>query len=164
MISSWDDPLRQLAREAALPHHQNTVRHLQQLRQFGTDHQNRRAGSRQAIHHFEHFHLRANVDASCRLIEQEHFRAARQPFRDHDLLLIAAAQPARQLAPDEHLMRNLPTYSLVTCVLCAVMQHAPRAEPTQARCGHVIRNRQLSREPDRAPGLPVSARFPRPTA
>ena len=97
MISSCVVLPRQFAGDAALPHHQDAVGHLQQFRHLGTHHQDRRAGARQLVHHLEDFHLRADIDAARRLIEQEYTRAARQPLRDHDLLLIAAAQPSGQL-------------------------------------------------------------------
>ena len=64
-------PTRQFAREVALPHHQDAVGHLQQLRQFGADHQDGCAGSRKTIHYLEDLHLRADVDAARRLVEQK---------------------------------------------------------------------------------------------
>ena len=88
-----------LARQAALPHDQNAIRHLHQLRQLGAHHQDCRAGASEAVHHFEYFHLCANVDAACRFVEQEDLRAARKPLRDDDFLLISAAQSAGKLRP-----------------------------------------------------------------
>ena len=75
--------------------------------------------ARQFVHHFENLHLRADVDAARRLVEQEHARAAEQPLGDHHFLLIAAAQPSRQLAAGTATrMRRRAMYSAVTAA-CA---------------------------------------------
>ena len=38
------------------------------------------------------FRLGADVDAARRLVDDQHFRPEREPFRQHHLLLVAAAQ------------------------------------------------------------------------
>ena len=54
--------------------------------------------TRQPVHLLEHFLFGAHVDAARRLVEQKNARVAEQPFRDDDLLLIASAQTAGELA------------------------------------------------------------------
>ena len=88
----------QFAGDAALPHHQDAVGHLRQLGHLGTDHQDGGAGARQFDPSLRRPRLCAHVDAARGLVEQEHPRSAEQPLRDHDFLLIAAAQPARRAA------------------------------------------------------------------
>src|SRR5437867_5519583 len=87
----------QLARHAALPHDENAIGHLQQLRHFRADHEDGRAGARQLVHQSEDFRFRAYVDAACRLVEEEYAAVAEEPLRDHHFLLIATAQPAYEL-------------------------------------------------------------------
>ena len=41
--------------------------------------------------------LRPHIDAAGRLIEQQDARLCREPFADHDLLLVAAGQGANYL-------------------------------------------------------------------
>ena len=87
----------QFAADPSLPHHQNAVRHLQQLTHFGTHHQDRRPGTRQLVHHLEDLDLGAHIDTARRLVKQENARGRDQPLRDRDLLLVSAAQSPGQL-------------------------------------------------------------------
>jgi hypothetical protein len=72
--------------------HQDAVAHAEDFRQFGRDHDDRLARLGQCRHDLVHLGLGTDVDAACRLVENEDLRLAEQPFGEHHLLLIAAAQ------------------------------------------------------------------------
>ena len=50
--------------------------------------------------------LGADVDAVCRLVEDQDPRLGREPFREHDLLLVAAREAADDLAGEVALIRS----------------------------------------------------------
>ena len=83
---------RQHARLASLAHHQDPIRKQQQLQHFGAHHHDAQALRRQLEDELIYFLLRSDVDAARRLVEQQNPRFRRQPFSDHDLLLIAAGK------------------------------------------------------------------------
>ena len=52
---------------------------------------------RQLIHLLKDLLLRADIDATRRLVEKKDSRAPGDPFRDHDFLLISAAETSGEL-------------------------------------------------------------------
>ena len=70
-----------------------------QLLGVGRGHQDGRALASRRRHEVVDRGLRADVDALGRLVEQQDARLAAQPLRQHDLLLVAAAEQARAAAP-----------------------------------------------------------------
>src|SRR5215510_258181 len=64
--------------------------------QLAADDDDRRAIGGQLIDQFIDLALRADVDSARRLVEDDHLQFPQQPFRQHDLLLIAAAELRNQ--------------------------------------------------------------------
>ena len=91
--SSSACPRRELALHASLAHHEDAVRQRQDLRQIARDDEAGGAVAAFLADDLVDLVLGADVDALGRLVEQEHARVDRQPARQHDLLLVAAAQP-----------------------------------------------------------------------
>ena len=88
---------------ATLPskQHDDAVGHAEHLRQLGRDHQHGDAAPGELGEQAVHLGLRADVDAARRLVDDEQRRVAREPLRQHDLLLVAARERpgrVRQLA------------------------------------------------------------------
>src|SRR3990172_9098960 len=71
---------RELACHLAFVHHQDSIRHAEDFRQFSRDQDLRHAGARQIHHEPVQFHLGANVDTARRLAQQQHLSAAFQPL------------------------------------------------------------------------------------
>src|ERR671915_1812480 len=84
---------RELARDAALPHHQHAVGHREYLLQLRGDQQDRLALLRQVVHEAVDLRLRPDVDAPRGLIQQQDVRLAGERLGDDDLLLVAPREP-----------------------------------------------------------------------
>src|SRR4051812_3340369 len=78
----------------AFAHDQHPIRHPQDLRQFGRHHDDAETFTREFAHESMNRSLGPDIDAFCRLVEDDHLRARRKPLPDHDLLLISARQSA----------------------------------------------------------------------
>ena len=91
--SSSACPAAQLALHASFAHHQDPVRERQDLRQIARDDEAGGAVGGLPAHDLVDLVLGADVDALGRLVEQEHARVDAQPARQHDFLLVPAAQP-----------------------------------------------------------------------
>ncbi|RMU40254.1 hypothetical protein ALP30_05106 [Pseudomonas syringae pv. primulae] len=76
----------------ATAHDHDPVRQAQHFVEVGTDHDHRHAGGCQLGDHLVDRRPRTDVDASGRLVENEHFGVAGQPFGDDDFLLVATGQ------------------------------------------------------------------------
>ena len=93
--------------------------------------------------------LRADVDAARRLVEDDHPRPHRQPFGEHDLLLVAARQGAdRRRRPTGALMASARALRLRVACLAARGRRGRRwhsARGPAARC--CSRDRIVQDEP-----------------
>ena len=87
----------QFAGNSALVHHQHAIAHTQYLFEIAGDHQHGYAVGNELIDECINLGPGADIDASGRLVENQHFRIAGQPFRKDDLLLIPAGQQADML-------------------------------------------------------------------
>ena len=83
--------------EPALPHDEHAVGHAEHLGQLAADHQDRQAARRLLAEQAVHLGLRPDVDATRRLVDDEQLGLGREPLGEHDLLLVAAAQPLHAL-------------------------------------------------------------------
>ena len=83
------------AQDAGLPalaHHQDAVGQQQQLRHLRRHHDDAEPLRGELEDQPVDLLLGADVDAARRLVEQQDARLGRQPFADHDLLLVAAGE------------------------------------------------------------------------
>src|SRR5262245_43302240 len=80
---------RQLADELAFAHDDDAVAHAEQLRHLRGNENNAFAGGGQLVDDRVDLIFRADVDAARRLVQDQHLGVGEQPFRQHDLLLIA---------------------------------------------------------------------------
>src|SRR5207302_4979103 len=80
---------RELRADPPFVHHEDAVRHPQDLRHLGGDHHHRHPGAGEFDHQPVHLDLGADVDPLGRLAEQEDGRPGLQPLGDHDLLLVS---------------------------------------------------------------------------
>src|ERR1700733_7591738 len=78
------------AANLAATHHHDAVGHADQLLDLGGNEEDRGARSDHLVDDLINFIFCSDVDAARRLIEDEDRGGAEQPFRNHDLLLIAA--------------------------------------------------------------------------
>ncbi len=85
---------RDLRADTAFVHDQHAVGHAEHFGQFARNHQHRHAVAHQFRQRAIHLRLRADVDAARRFVDDQHLRIGREPFAEHDLLLIAARQRA----------------------------------------------------------------------
>ena len=76
------------------------------------------------------FGLGADVEAAARLVEQQHAAAVEQPFRQHDLLLIAARQRSSRALQIRVFGRQAAKYRLGAALFGPVAEQAP---PPQRR-------------------------------
>ena len=72
--------------------HIRPVTDSQQLRHLRGNHNDCLAAFSQGIDDGIDFILGTNIDAACRLVEDQHIRLGQHPFGEYDLLLIAARQ------------------------------------------------------------------------
>ncbi len=79
-----------LASDGAVVEDQNPVAAADQLVIVRRIEQDRGASIGEAAQQPVKLLLGANIDAACRIVEQNDARLAHQPFGDHDLLLVAA--------------------------------------------------------------------------
>ena len=83
-----------LADEGAVVHHADPVADAEQFRHFRRDHHDALAGRRQFVDDTIDLVFRTDVDAAGRLVEDQDLGVRHQPFRQHDLLLVAAGELA----------------------------------------------------------------------
>src|SRR5215217_3491986 len=83
---------RELAGQPALAHHEDPIRHTEDLGKLARDQEDREALRGQAGDDPMHLRLRADVDPARGLVEDQDLRIGRQPLGEHDLLLVAARQ------------------------------------------------------------------------
>ena len=83
--------------QAAGVHDEDAVRHAEDLRQLGGDHQDRHALLGEAAHEGVDLGFGADVDAAGGLVHDEDLRAGLEPLAEDDLLLVAAGELADDL-------------------------------------------------------------------
>ena len=88
-------PSAEFAAQAAFAHHENAVAHLQNFGQVAGDHQHGHAVRREFADEAIDLGLRADIHALRRLVENQQLRFRREPFREHDHLLVAAGRRAK---------------------------------------------------------------------
>src|SRR5260221_1550275 len=115
---------RQMPGDASLSHHIGAVADMADFDLFGRDHQRRRAFGDQPVDQGEDLGLGADVDAARRLVENEQFGAGREPFSDHDLLLIAAGQQADRLPRARRRDPDLADQAVARALRAARIEHA----------------------------------------
>src|SRR5262245_16170999 len=86
----------QNAGQIPLVHDGDAIADAKNFFQLAADDDDRRAIGGQLIDQFINLALRADVDSARRLVEDDHLQFTQQPFRQHDLLLIAAAELRNQ--------------------------------------------------------------------
>ena len=134
----------------AAVHDQDAVAHPEQLRQLRRDHDDPGATRRQAVHQVVNFDFRADVHSSRGLVEDEDAAGAGQPFPEHDLLLIAAAEQPHRLRRSR-LHAQLVDDRRCHLRLTMTRQHAGWRETTAVRKRDVARNGQARDQPLRLP-------------
>ena len=82
----------EITTQLALAYHQDAITDAEHFRQFGTDHDDGHAPRGQLINELMHFNLRADIDATRRLIQDQHLWVRFQPLADHHFLLIPTGE------------------------------------------------------------------------
>ena len=80
------------SRNRALVHHRDAVADPDDLLHVARNHQDRDAGVGKAAQHVVDLLFGPDVDAARRLVEDQDLRPHREPFGEHDFLLVAAGQ------------------------------------------------------------------------
>src|SRR4051812_37849447 len=70
------------SRHPPFAHHENTIGHAEDLRQLGRHHDDAQALARKLTHEGMHRSFGPDVDALCRLIQDDHLRPRGQPLAD----------------------------------------------------------------------------------
>ena len=84
------------AGQAAFVQDGDAVAQVEDLLHVAADHHDRHAVVGQAAQQPVDLRFGADVDAARRLVDDQHLRPEREPFRQHHLLLVAAAQGGRR--------------------------------------------------------------------
>ena len=127
-------------------HHQDAIAHPEQLRQLRRNHDDPGPARGQPVHQVVDLDLRADIDPARRLVEDEHPAGAGQPFPEHDLLLVAAAQQPDRLG-GRRLHAELVADRRRHVGLASPRQHAERCQPPAVRQRDVARDGQAGDEP-----------------
>ncbi len=85
------------ARAHARAHHEDAIRDSEDFGQIAGNDQNRQSFAHEFAHQRIDLGLGADIDAARGFIDDQHARLRREPFRQHDLLLIATAQQTHEL-------------------------------------------------------------------
>ena len=124
------------------------------LRQFRGDQEDGFSRRCERGQHAVDFDLRRDVDAPCRLIEDEDAQVFNQhPFRQHDLLLVAAAQPPHRPAGAARAHVELVEHPRHRFPLAPAIEDAGLREPAHGRKAGVVDDRALQRQPVAHPVL-----------
>ena len=105
--------------------------------QIRRDHDHARRRAPPAVHQVVDVAPCGDVDAARRLVEDEDLGVAGQPLAEHDLLLIAAAQPARDPVRARGLDAQLVDHAPGVSALARGVHEAPPGRArmfAQARC------------------------------
>ena len=86
--------MHELLDEPAFAHDEDAIGQAEHLGKLGGDHQDRDAFAGELVEQAVHLGFRADVDPARRLVDDQQRRVAAQPFRQHDLLLVAAGERA----------------------------------------------------------------------
>ena len=78
-------------------HHDDAVTHADQLRHFGGNHDDRFSFFDQPVHNEVDFVFCADIDAPCRLVQNDDIRVCCKPLGNDHLLLVATGQILGQL-------------------------------------------------------------------
>src|SRR5215213_759749 len=78
--------------EPSFVHHCDAIADPKHLFHLTTDHDHRHAFRRKTADELIDLRFGADVDSTCRLVEDQHSRRKRQPLRQHYFLLVAATQ------------------------------------------------------------------------
>lgn len=130
----------------ALTEDENSIGEAQNLWDLTAHQQNGDAAVGQFPDDCVQLAARANVDASCRFIEQQHPATLEQPSGKHHLLLIATRQRARiatRIGGPDIEGDGLCTRGLG---LAARPEEGARSEPAQRREGHVVGYRLVEKQ------------------
>ena len=83
---------REFGNDGAVAHDEDAVGDLEELGEFGADHENGGAVAGKLVHEGEDFGFGGDVDAARGFVEEEDLRIAEKPLGDDNLLLVAAAE------------------------------------------------------------------------
>ena len=129
-------------------HHEDAVRHPQDLRHLGGDHYHRHPGAGQFDHQPVHLDLGADVDPLGRLAEQEDGRPGLQPPGDHDLLLVSPGEGADHLVPAVRADIEAADRLLHERPLLLLADNPSGADPPHRREGDVVAHTHAQDEPE----------------
>src|SRR5262249_39981859 len=73
-------------------HHENAIRHADQLVEVRRDQQHRLTAVRELIDDAVYLRLGTDIDSTCRLVEEHDLRIECEASGEHDLLLIASGK------------------------------------------------------------------------
>ena len=136
--------------DRAAEEHENAVGEADEFGKIGGDDQHAGAGVRQRADLAVDVGLGGDVDPDGRLIEDDDLRFPDQPFRQRDLLLVAAAERAdRGFDPRRERIEPGDRVADDPALLAAIEEAEPR-ERLEARKGGVLADRQIERDAVRA--------------
>src|SRR5437588_9919855 len=120
-----------VARDPPSSHHHDGIAHPDQFRQLVGDQQDAHPPPCQLVDQGVDLGLPADVHTTSRVVQDQHLLVADQPFREDDLLAVAAAQAERDVLTAAHhdpeLLYEAPRHLL----FAAVTHEAEPAEPWQ---------------------------------
>jgi hypothetical protein len=128
-------------------HHQDPIAQGQQLLHLRCDQQDRDPPRDPSAHQLVDVRLRPDVDASGRLVQEQHARLREQAPRQVRLLLVAAGELPDRRGERGRVEAEVPR-QLRDRLLLPPAPHPPRAvrEPRQAREADIVRHAEVRRE------------------
>ena len=133
--------------DGALVHHGHAVADADHLLHVAGDHQDGDAAVGEGPHQVVDLVLRADVDAARRLVEDHHLGPHREPFGQHDLLLVAARQRGRGGRRGRGLDAQGAALALRVLGRPAVLHQRAARIGDEVRQGDVVSDRILEDEP-----------------
>src|SRR3954469_14643997 len=137
---------RHLAGQPALVHDEHAVGHAEHLGQLARDHQHREPLAGELAHQPVDLGLRADLDATRGLVDDQHLRPGGQPLPENHLLLVAARQCADAVAEPVVLELQPCSPLLGERVLGAASDQPAARERPQPRHRRVAGDREVHDE------------------
>src|ERR1700722_17708862 len=135
----------------AVAHHHDAVRDAEDLVDLGRNHRHRATARREISDDTRDLALRADIDSTRGLVEQQHARIAQKPFAQHNLLLVTAGE-----AGDEVEIPASANLKALDCLaarlnLARRVDDEIRAEVFQTRHADIAANTVVEVEPGELP-------------
>ena len=137
----------QAAHDPAAIHHQDAVTNARKFHEIGGQDQDRGAPCRKFAEQPVDFHLCRDIDGDRRFVEDIDIGFGAQPFCQHHLLLVAAAEVAQPRLRPGVLMPSRAIRPSTCCRFKSSADQSEAREPGQAGERHILPHRDIEGDP-----------------